>query len=95
MEWNKGISGFVKSYEGDLTKLQKSWWKNTERIGETLTDTYEELTEGYGEIYNNYLERTAPYFMNMNNFSKSRVKELETEITDLKKRIAKLEAKKR
>ena len=92
-EFNNNITSFVKTYEGDFTKLQDSWLKQTERVGETLTETFEVLTDSYGEIYNKYFERTAPYFRVMDTYSNSRVKKLEQEVTDLKERLKKLEAK--
>jgi gas vesicle protein len=93
VELNREILQFIKHNESDFYKLQNEWLKNTERIGETLTDTYDLLSEGYGEIYTRYFERTAPYLKNLEGYSTTRVKALETEIDDLKKRIGKLEGR--
>ena len=92
-ELNKNINNFVKTYDGDITKLQDSWIKQTERVGETLNETFEVLADSYGDIYNKYFERTNPYLKVIDAYSYNRVKRLEKEISDLKKRLEKLEAK--
>ncbi|UCE08415.1 MAG: hypothetical protein JSW07_10500, partial [bacterium] len=61
--------------------------------GETINETYDILTESYGEIYNKYFTRTAPYFTNLEAYSNSRIKKMEKEISDLKARLQKLESK--
>jgi hypothetical protein len=95
VQLNKGITDFVKTYEGDYTKLYTMWSKQSERVGETLSDTLELLTESYGDIYNKYFTRTAPYFKNLYSHSETRVKKLENEIKDLKSRLEKIEKKSR
>ena len=92
-ELNVSISEFLKSHEMDMVKLQEEWMKNTERMGETFSNTFEALTTTYGEIYNKYFERTTPFFTNLSAMSNSRVKTLEKEIETLKERIARLEAR--
>ncbi|UCH88843.1 MAG: hypothetical protein JSV49_11480 [Thermoplasmata archaeon] len=94
IEVNRGLSKFIKNYEGDFTKLQNEWVKNTERVGETLTDTFDLISESYGEIYQRYFEWSAPYLKNIEAYSKTRVKSLEQEISELKARLDNLESKK-
>ena len=58
-----------------------------------MNRAFDELTITYGELYNKYFERTAPFLNHLEGIFRSKVKNLENIVETLKARIFELEAK--
>ena len=87
------ITDFLDGYNRNYTDVYDTWINETKTMGKRFGEVMKDFGTDYDNLYKMYFDRTASFQRNLMIFPYLRAQNLAQEVSDLKKKIEKIEKK--